>query len=106
MSGSTCAVFSISSAVVSRPSVSRMLPFISSSSRPVAFSTWLGSMLPEVLPSSHLFGYTSRFGGEIPIVTGGHGTAYDIAGKNIVKPSAVANAIKMCAQMANARAAK
>ena len=25
------------------------------------------SMLPEVLPSSHLFGYTSRFGGEIPI---------------------------------------
>ena len=51
-------------------------------------------------------GITIAGGFEIPIVTGGHGTAYDIAGKNIVKPSAVANAIKMCAQMANARAAK
>ena len=51
-------------------------------------------------------GITIAGGFEIPIVTGGHGTAYDIAGKNIVKTSAFENAVKMCAQMANARAAK
>ena len=51
-------------------------------------------------------GITIAGGFEIPIVTGGHGTAYDIAGKNIVRTSAFENAVKMCAQMANARAAK
>ena len=37
-----------------------------------------------------------------PIATCGHGTAYDIAGKNIVKTSAFENAVKMTARMANA----
>ena len=40
---------------------------------------------------------------DIPIVTAGHGTAYDIAGKNVVQTSAFENAVKMCVQMANAR---
>ena len=50
-------------------------------------------------------GITIGGGFEIPIVTCGHGTAYDIAGKNIVKTSSFENAVKMAAQMANARAA-
>ncbi len=48
-------------------------------------------------------GITIAGGFEIPIVTAGHGTAYDIAGKNIVKTSAFENAVKMCAQMALAK---
>ena len=51
-------------------------------------------------------GITIGGGFEIPIVTCGHGTAYDIAGKGIVKTSSFENAVKMAAQMANARAAK
>ena len=49
-------------------------------------------------------GITIAGGFDIPIVTAGHGTAYDIDGKNIVKTSAFENAVKMCAQMALARA--
>lgn len=48
-------------------------------------------------------GITIAGGFEIPIVTAGHGTAYDIAGKNVVKTSAFENAVMMCVQMANAR---
>lgn len=51
-------------------------------------------------------GITIAGGFEVPIVTGGHGTAYDIAGKNVVKTSAFENAIKMCTKMANAKIAK
>lgn len=48
-------------------------------------------------------GITIAGGFEPPIVTCGHGTAYDIAGKNIVKTSAFENAVKMTVQMANAQ---
>ena len=51
-------------------------------------------------------GITIGGGFEIPIVTCGHGTAYDIAGKGIVKTSSFENAVKMAAQMANAKAAQ
>lgn len=47
-------------------------------------------------------GITIAGGFALPIVTGGHGTAYDIAGKNIVHTAAFENAVKMCAQMARA----
>lgn len=48
-------------------------------------------------------GITIAGGFDIPIVTCGHGTAYDIAGKGIVKTGAFENAVKMCARMANAK---
>ena len=51
-------------------------------------------------------GITVVGGLEIPIVTCGHGTAYDIAGKNIVSTHSFENAVKMCAKMANAKAGK
>ena len=51
-------------------------------------------------------GITIAGGFKPPIVTCGHGTAYDIAGKNIVKTSAFENAVKMTARMANAAKAK
>ena len=47
-------------------------------------------------------GITIAGGFKPPIVTCGHGTAYDIAGKNIVKTSAFENAVKMAVRMANA----
>ena len=47
-------------------------------------------------------GITIAGGLKPPIATCGHGTAYDIAGKNIVKTSAFENAVKMTARMANA----
>lgn len=46
-------------------------------------------------------GITIAGGQPYPIVTCGHGTAYDIAGKNIVKTSSFENAVKMAARMAN-----
>lgn len=49
-------------------------------------------------------GITIAGGLEPPVVTCGHGTAYDIAGKNIVKTSAFENAVKMASRMANAKA--
>lgn len=51
-------------------------------------------------------GITIAGGFEPPIVTCGHGTAYDIAGKNVVKTSAFENAVKMTVRMANAQAKK
>ena len=36
----------------------------------------------------------------MPVVTCGHGTAYDIGGKNIVHTTSFENAIKMASQMA------
>ena len=48
-------------------------------------------------------GITIAGGLEPPIVTCGHGTAYDIAGKNIVKTSAFENAVKMAVRMANTK---
>ena len=39
-------------------------------------------------------------GQPVPVVTCGHGTAYDIAGKNIVHTTSFENAIKMASQMA------
>lgn len=45
-------------------------------------------------------GITIAGGLPAPIVTCAHGTAYDIAGKGIVKTSAFENAVKMAAQMA------
>ena len=48
-------------------------------------------------------GITIAGGFPVPIVTGGHGTAYDIAGRNIVKTHAFENAVKMCVRMAHAR---
>ena len=36
----------------------------------------------------------------MPIATCGHGTAYDIAGKGIVKTTSFENAVKMTATMA------
>lgn len=46
-------------------------------------------------------GITIAGGLPAPIVTCAHGTAYDIAGKGIVKTSAFENAVKMAARMAN-----
>lgn len=51
-------------------------------------------------------GITIAGGLPAPIVTCAHGTAYDIAGKGIVKTSAFENAVKMAARMANHLAAK
>lgn len=45
-------------------------------------------------------GITIAGGQPVPVVTCGHGTAYDIAGKNIVSTASFENAVKMCAQMA------
>ncbi|MEA4859853.1 D-threonate 4-phosphate dehydrogenase [bioreactor metagenome] len=46
-------------------------------------------------------GITIAGGLPAPIVTCAHGTAYDIAGKGMVKTSAFENAVKMAARMAN-----
>ena len=46
-------------------------------------------------------GITIAGGLPAPIVTCAHGTAYDIAGKGIVKTSAFENAVKIAARMAN-----
>lgn len=46
-------------------------------------------------------GITIAGGLPAPIVTCSHGTAYDIAGKGIVKTSAFENAVKMASRMAN-----
>ncbi len=46
-------------------------------------------------------GITIAGGFPAPIVTCAHGTAYDIAGKGIVKTSAFENAVKMAAKMAS-----
>lgn len=45
-------------------------------------------------------GITVAGGFPIPIVTCGHGTAYDIAGKGIANPASFENAIKQCSKMA------
>lgn len=45
-------------------------------------------------------GITVAGGFPIPIVTCGHGTAYDIAGKGIVTTASFENAVKQCSQMA------
>lgn len=45
-------------------------------------------------------GITIAGGQPVPVVTCGHGTAYDIAGKNIVSPASFENAVKMASQMA------
>lgn len=45
-------------------------------------------------------GITVAGGFAIPIVTCGHGTAYDIAGKGIVTTASFENAVKQCSQMA------
>lgn len=45
-------------------------------------------------------GITIAGGQPVPVVTCGHGTAYDIAGKNIVHTASFENAVKMCSQMA------
>jgi len=51
-------------------------------------------------------GITIAGGLPAPIVTCAHGTAYDIAGKGIVKTSAFENAVKMASKMANHLATK
>ena len=61
-----------------------------------------GSVLPVVANcGSGNQGITIAGGLPAPIVTCAHGTAYDIAGKGIVKTSAFENAVKMAARMAN-----
>ena len=45
-------------------------------------------------------GITIAGGQPYPVVTCGHGTAYDIAGKNIVHTASFENAVKICSQMA------
>ena len=45
-------------------------------------------------------GITVAGGFPIPIVTCGHGTAYDIAGKGVVTTASFENAVKQCATMA------
>lgn len=45
-------------------------------------------------------GITVAGGFPIPIVTCGHGTAYDIAGKGLVSTASFENAVKQCAAMA------
>lgn len=47
-------------------------------------------------------GITVAGGFDIPIVTCGHGTAYDIAGTGVVNTASFENAIKQCSQMASA----
>lgn len=51
-------------------------------------------------------GITVAGGFDIPIVTCGHGTAYDIAGKGIVTTDSFENAVKQCSTMALTAAAK
>ena len=51
-------------------------------------------------------GITVAGGFEIPIVTCGHGTAYDIAGKGIVTTPSFENAIRQCSRMAVVAARK
>ena len=51
-------------------------------------------------------GITIAGGFAVPCATCGHGTAYDIAGKNIVKTSSFEVAVRMASSMADARAAK
>lgn len=46
-------------------------------------------------------GITIAGGQPYPVVTCGHGTAYDIAGKNIVHTASFENAVKMASQMAS-----
>lgn len=46
-------------------------------------------------------GITIAGGLPAPIVTCAHGTAYDIAGKGIVKTAAFENAVKMASKMAH-----
>ena len=45
-------------------------------------------------------GVTISGGMPVPIVTCSHGSAYDIAGKNIVNPTSLSNAMKMTCKMA------
>ncbi len=49
-------------------------------------------------------GITVAGGFPIPIVTCGHGTAYDIAGKGIVTTASFENAVKQCSKMASVAA--
>lgn len=51
-------------------------------------------------------GITIAGGFKIPIVTCGHGTAYDIAGKGLVRTSSFEEAVKMCSKMAVANETK
>jgi 4-hydroxythreonine-4-phosphate dehydrogenase len=46
-------------------------------------------------------GITIAGGLPAPIVTCGHGTAYDIAGKGIARTSAMENAVKMTCRLAS-----
>lgn len=46
-------------------------------------------------------GITVAGGFDIPIVTCGHGTAYDIAGKGVVTTASFENAVKQCSKMAS-----
>lgn len=46
------------------------------------------------------YGITVAGGIPIPVATAAHGTAYDIAGKNIAKPEAMKNAVRMVVTMA------
>ena len=52
------------------------------------------------------YGITVAGGIPAPIATPAHGTAYDIAGKNIAKTEAIKNAVRMVAKMARAARAK
>lgn len=45
-------------------------------------------------------GITIAGGQPVPVVTCGHGTAYDIAGKNVVRTASFENAVRMAAKMA------
>ena len=47
-------------------------------------------------------GVTISGGMPVPIVTCSHGSAYDIAGKNLVDPTSLSNALKMTCKMASA----
>ena len=47
------------------------------------------------------YGITVAGGMPYPIATPAHGTAYDIAGKNLAKPEAMKNAVRMVVRMAN-----
>ncbi|MCC8189204.1 MAG: 4-hydroxythreonine-4-phosphate dehydrogenase PdxA [Planctomycetes bacterium] len=49
------------------------------------------------------YGITVAGGMPAPIVTPAHGTAYDIAGKNLAKTEAMKNAVRMAAKMARHR---
>ncbi len=52
------------------------------------------------------YGITVAGGMPYPIATPAHGTAYDIAGKNIAKTEAMKNAVRMVVRMANTNRAK